>query len=79
VETLSSNVTPKKRAEMAKRAEGAEGISVRLESRGNIHYTTAQNRKGKQDNRTPEQEARLKKRLTKELTPETKEQRKKLA
>jgi hypothetical protein len=101
---LSSDVTPKKRAEMAKKAEGAEGISVRLERRGNIHHTTAQDRKGKQDNRTPEQEARLKKRRTKaaearakrtpeeykldlekarkrysKLTPETKEQRKKLA
>lgn len=89
---------------MAKKAEGAEGISVRLERRGNIHHTTAQDRKGKQDNRTPEQEARLKKRQTKaaevkakmtpeehklglekarkcysELTPETKERRKKLA
>jgi len=38
---------------------------VRLERRGNIHHTTAQDRKRNARHWTPKQEARLKKRRTK--------------
>jgi hypothetical protein len=76
---ISSDVTLKKRAEMAQKAGEPEGISVKLERRGNIHHATAQDRKAKQDNRTPEQEAQHQKRRIKAVevrAKRTPEQRK---